>query len=100
MSLDALRETFPDYAKDIKLNLGSLANETVLSEQQKWGAFLACAHAIAQCIGTGQQILCLDEQRFARLREIQGARRSPQKLHTQLALKQRQRLTHGGLGHG
>lgn len=46
MSLDALRETLPDYAKDIRLNLGSLAGETVLSDQQKWGAFLACAYAL------------------------------------------------------
>jgi lipoyl-dependent peroxiredoxin subunit D len=45
MSLDALRDRLPDYAKDTKLNLGSLANETVLSEQQKWGCFLASAHA-------------------------------------------------------
>ena len=45
MSLDTLRAQIPAYAKDISLNLGSLAAETVLSEQQKWGAFLACAHA-------------------------------------------------------
>jgi alkyl hydroperoxide reductase subunit D len=45
MAFDALRDTLPDYAKDIKLNLGSLANDQTLSEQQKWGAFLACAHA-------------------------------------------------------
>lgn len=46
MSLEALRDAIPDYAKDQKLNLGSLANETLLTDQQKWGAFLACAHAI------------------------------------------------------
>ena len=45
MSLDALRDLIPDYAKDIRLNLGSLANETVLSDQAKWGCFLASAHA-------------------------------------------------------
>ncbi|WP_395670616.1 carboxymuconolactone decarboxylase family protein [Phenylobacterium sp.] len=48
MSLDALRETLPSYAKDLSLNLSSLANETVLSDQQKWGAFLASAHAVGQ----------------------------------------------------
>lgn len=48
MAFDALRDTLPDYAKDIKLNLGSLANDQTLSEQQKWGAFLACAHALAE----------------------------------------------------
>jgi alkyl hydroperoxide reductase subunit D len=48
MSLDALRETLPSYAKDLSLNLSSLANETVLSDQQKWGCFLASAHAVGQ----------------------------------------------------
>jgi alkyl hydroperoxide reductase subunit D len=48
MSLDALRDTFPDYAKDIKLNLGSLASDQTLNDQQKWGAFLATAHAIGE----------------------------------------------------
>jgi len=48
MSLDALRETLPAYAKDLSLNLSSLANETVLSDQQKWGCFLASAHAVGQ----------------------------------------------------
>ncbi len=46
MSLDALRDRLPAYAKDISLNLGSLASETVLTDQQKWGTFLASAHAI------------------------------------------------------
>ena len=45
MSLDALRETLPAYAKDLSLNLSSLAGETVLTDQQKWGAFVASAHA-------------------------------------------------------
>ncbi len=43
MSIDTLKSKIPDYAKDIKLNLSSLANEDVLSDQQKWGCFLACA---------------------------------------------------------
>src|SRR2546425_6825887 len=47
MSLDALRDQLPAYAKDLALNLGSLAGETLLSEQQKWGAFVASAHAVA-----------------------------------------------------
>jgi len=45
MSLEALRETIPDYAKDIRLNLSSIVNETLLNDQQKWGAILAAAHA-------------------------------------------------------
>lgn len=45
MSIDALRDEIPDYAKDIRLNLGSLAGETLLSDQQKYGALLASALA-------------------------------------------------------
>ncbi|NWH07275.1 MAG: carboxymuconolactone decarboxylase family protein [Alphaproteobacteria bacterium] len=45
MSLEALKEALPDYAKDQKLNLSSLASETLLSEQQKAGTFIATALA-------------------------------------------------------
>jgi alkyl hydroperoxide reductase subunit D len=48
MALDALRDTLPAYAKDLSLNLSSLASETVLTDQQKRGAFLAAAHAVGQ----------------------------------------------------
>lgn len=43
MSLQTLRDRLPDYARDIKLNLGSLAAETVLGEKQKAGTFIAAA---------------------------------------------------------
>jgi len=46
MSLDALRETLPGYAKDLSLNLSSLAGDTSLTDQQKWGCFVASAHAV------------------------------------------------------
>jgi lipoyl-dependent peroxiredoxin subunit D len=46
MSLDTLRDALPGYAKDISLNVGSLASETTLNDQQKWGAFLASAYAV------------------------------------------------------
>ena len=46
MSIDALRDFVPAYAKDLSLNLSTLANETTLSDQQKWGAFVACAYAV------------------------------------------------------
>jgi len=46
MSLDALRESLPAYAKDLSLNLSSLAGEDALSNQQKWGTFVASAHAV------------------------------------------------------
>lgn len=48
MSIDALRETLPEYAKDQKLNLGSLAGDTSLTDQQKWGSFLAAAFATGE----------------------------------------------------
>ncbi len=48
MSLDALREQIPAYAKDLSLNLSSLSNETLLTPEQKWGAFVASAHAVGQ----------------------------------------------------
>jgi lipoyl-dependent peroxiredoxin subunit D len=43
MSLQNLRDRLPDYAKDIKLNLGALAAEPVLSEKQRAGTFIASA---------------------------------------------------------
>lgn len=45
MSLDALRDRLPDYARDLRLNLGSLATEPVLSEQQRAGCFVVSALA-------------------------------------------------------
>ena len=48
MSIDALRELIPAYAKDLSLNLSSLAGETLLNDQQKWGCFLASAYAVGQ----------------------------------------------------
>lgn len=45
MSLAQLINVLPDYARDQKLNLTALAAETILSEQQKWGCFLASAYA-------------------------------------------------------
>ena len=48
MNLETLKTALPDYAKDLKLNLGSLSNETSLNDQQKWGTFLACAFAVGE----------------------------------------------------
>ncbi|MCX7353996.1 MAG: carboxymuconolactone decarboxylase family protein [Alphaproteobacteria bacterium] len=45
MSLAALADRLPDYAKDLKLNLSSLASEVSLTEQQRAGAFVASALA-------------------------------------------------------
>ena len=46
MSLDALRESLPAYAKDLNLNLSSLVAESLLTDQQKWGCFVASAYAV------------------------------------------------------
>ena len=46
MSLDALRDSLPAYAKDLSLNLSSLASDAALEDDAKWGCFLACAHAV------------------------------------------------------
>ena len=48
MSLESLKSALPEYAKDLKLNLSSLAAETVLSEQQRAGTFIASAIASRQ----------------------------------------------------
>jgi alkyl hydroperoxide reductase subunit D len=45
MSIEALKNALPEYAKDLKLNLSSLAGEALLSEQQRAGTFIACALA-------------------------------------------------------
>ncbi|MDC7677058.1 carboxymuconolactone decarboxylase family protein [Asticcacaulis machinosus] len=46
MSLEALTRLLPAYARDLSVNLTNLADETLLSEQQKWGTFLSCAYAV------------------------------------------------------
>lgn len=45
MSLEALRNDLPEYAKDQKLNLGTLAAEPSLTVQQRAGTFVASAIA-------------------------------------------------------
>jgi alkyl hydroperoxide reductase subunit D len=45
MNLEALKNRLPDYAKDLKLNLSSLAMEPSLNERQRAGTFIACALA-------------------------------------------------------
>jgi len=45
MSIEALKERLPEYAKDLKLNLSSLAAEPVLNDQQRAGCFIVCALA-------------------------------------------------------
>lgn len=45
MSIEQLKAALPEYAKDLKLNLSSLAAEPALSEQQRAGTFVASALA-------------------------------------------------------
>jgi len=47
-TLDEIRDTLPDYARDLKLNLGSVltpAGAPGLNERQIWAVALACAIA-------------------------------------------------------
>ncbi|HEX3753701.1 MAG TPA: carboxymuconolactone decarboxylase family protein [Rhizomicrobium sp.] len=45
MSIESLKDALPDYARDLRLNLSTLAAEPSLSEQQRAGTFIACALA-------------------------------------------------------
>ena len=45
MTVDTIRDQLPDYARDLKLNLSSLASEELLSPQQNAGSFIAAALA-------------------------------------------------------
>ncbi len=45
MSIESLKSRLPEYAKDLKLNLGSLASEPVLTQQQRAGTFIVAALA-------------------------------------------------------
>lgn len=46
--VDALRETLPDAAKDLKLNLSSVLTGETLSKDQTWGVALAAAYFVRQ----------------------------------------------------
>lgn len=45
MSVENLKTALPEYAKDLKLNLGSITRSTALDEEQLWGTLLASAAA-------------------------------------------------------
>jgi len=44
MSLKQFAETLPDYAKDLRLNLGSILTDQLIGGERKLGLLLACAH--------------------------------------------------------
>jgi lipoyl-dependent peroxiredoxin subunit D len=45
MQLEQLLDQVPEYAKDLKLNLGNVTRQAELSERQAWGTAAACAIA-------------------------------------------------------
>jgi alkyl hydroperoxide reductase subunit D len=45
MSLETLQNSIPDYAKDIRINLGNVLKQAELTPQQLWGTAVACAIA-------------------------------------------------------
>lgn len=45
MSLELLRTSIPDFAKDVRLNISSMANDETFTPSQKYGLFLACGIA-------------------------------------------------------
>ena len=45
MSIEELKGRIPDFAKDVRLNLTSMASDETLDTQTKYGLFLACAIA-------------------------------------------------------
>jgi lipoyl-dependent peroxiredoxin subunit D len=45
MSIEALKDSIPDFAKDVRLNLTSMASDETLEPQTKYGLFVACAIA-------------------------------------------------------
>jgi alkyl hydroperoxide reductase subunit D len=45
MSVEQLKDRIPDFAKDVRLNLTSMASDETLAPQAKYGLFVACAIA-------------------------------------------------------
>ncbi|MQT13549.1 carboxymuconolactone decarboxylase family protein [Segnochrobactrum spirostomi] len=45
MSIDALKDQLPAFAKDVRLNLSTIGSDETLTAQQKYGLFVACGIA-------------------------------------------------------
>ena len=45
MSIDALKQQLPEFAKDVRLNLSAIAGDDTLTPQQKYGLLVACGIA-------------------------------------------------------
>lgn len=44
MSLKKFADALPDYAKDVRLNLGSILSDQLMPQERKFQLLLACAH--------------------------------------------------------
>lgn len=56
MGIDTVKEALPPYAKDVKLNLGALANGSSLTDEQLWGAVVAAALASPQGLASNELV--------------------------------------------
>ncbi len=63
MSIDALKDLIPDYAKDIRLNLSSIAREDTLPAERLWG----CLFASALATGNRELIRAIGTEAAARM---------------------------------
>jgi alkyl hydroperoxide reductase subunit D len=75
VSLDTIRDALPDYARDLKLNLGSVLTTTGapgLNEKQVWSIALASAIA-ARNTGFARAIEALAKAKLADV-EVEGAK--------------------------
>lgn len=67
MTIAEIKAQIPDYAKDIKLNLSSLANDESLTQAQLWGCFFASAYAT----GSVQLIHALEVETATKLSDAE-----------------------------
>jgi alkyl hydroperoxide reductase subunit D len=72
MTIEALLETVPAYAKDLKLNLQSLLKQQELSQQQTWGTVAAAALAARNAKLTA--VLLLEAEKHLTPEAFSGAR--------------------------
>ena len=71
MNLDAVIESLPSYAKDLKLNFSSVVRQqTELNEQQLWGTVVAAAIA-----SRNEQLIAAVAGRGRDASDARGARR-------------------------
>lgn len=68
MTIENLKQSIPDYAKDIRLNLSNIIRSTVLNERQLWGCLLAAALAC----GNGKVISAIEEGGASKLSQTEA----------------------------